>query len=215
MMNPSEIHQLTREMVEDANRAYDDFKGYKERDFAKHVVPALRERGRLWAETTLPSFWKYDSKRWVSYRIFKRIRKGKLLEDIRQYYVNRAMLRNVVPGAHPDGTSEFNELCHKMENFEFEFNALCHKAYTPVEVPDDLVVFDTPETIEGARLLALAAALEFEVKTGMKRSSRGRATSTIIKEAMLKHGFKLTSRKKANLLKEYEGCLQELGVLQV
>ena len=223
-MNSLETHPLARQMVEDADCAYNDFicdelelieqdRGeLSEEDRAYFQERSVKERGRLWAETTLPSFEQYDVKLWLQ-----------TIEDIRQYYVNRAILRyvdeSIVTALDSDGLDRWTTTGHrvldKMEEFESKFNELCHKAYIPVEVPDNLVVFDTPETIEGARLLALAAALEFEVKTGMKRSSRGRATSTIIKEAMLKHGFKLTSRKKANLLKEYEGCLQELGVLQV
>lgn len=61
--------------------------------------------------------------------------------------------------------------------------------------------------IEAARLLTLRAALSIEVKTGLQRSSRGRSTGTLIREAT---GLK--ARTKEVLLRDYEKWLEEQGI---
>jgi hypothetical protein len=74
---------------------------------------------------------------------------------------------------------------------------------------DNGFVIDTPEGIEAFRLLALRGALRIEVRTGMIRSNRGRATSVIVREVL---GSK--TRDKAKLLAEFEAALREAGILR-
>ena len=67
--------------------------------------------------------------------------------------------------------------------------------------------------IEAYRLLTLRAALKLEVATGLQRSRRGRATSTIVTEVMADHGWRPVPRRKAALLRTFEDMLREIGVL--
>lgn len=55
-------------------------------------------------------------------------------------------------------------------------------------------VIDTPEGIELFRRKALAHALRIEVNTGMKRSSRGRSTLSIVNATF---GKNFRTKKKA------------------
>lgn len=41
-----------------------------------------------------------------------------------------------------------------------------------------------PQQVEAARLIVVRSALRLEIKTGMKRSNRGRSTLAIANEAM-------------------------------
>jgi hypothetical protein len=70
-----------------------------------------------------------------------------------------------------------------------------------------MMVADTPEKIEAWRLITLYHALSLEIKTGMKRSSRGRATGTLVREAT---GLRM--RNKAKLLTAFDMWLKQRGL---
>lgn len=67
-------------------------------------------------------------------------------------------------------------------------------------------VFDTPEAIEHFRRCALGSAISIEVKTGMKRSSRGRSTLSIINETF---GKSFSTKKQALEFMEEEGYVRK------
>ena len=49
---------------------------------------------------------------------------------------------------------------------------------------EEATVITGAEQIEMARLLTLRSALKLEIRTGMKRSSRGRSTLSLVKDAV-------------------------------
>ena len=65
----------------------------------------------------------------------------------------------------------------------------------------------TPEAIERVRLITLYHALSLEIKTGLKRSNRGRATGTLIREAT-----GLRTRSKSALLAAFDLWLKQRGL---
>ena len=67
--------------------------------------------------------------------------------------------------------------------------------------------------IAAYRRLTWRAALKLEGATGLQRSRRGRATSTIVTEVMADHGWRPVPRRKAALLRTFEDMLREIGVL--
>ena len=83
-----------------------------------------------------------------------------------------------------------------------------------------------PVLIEKFRIVCLHHALRDEILTGMRRSSRGRATSTIVREALKQYGSQLVAdgnlhgymycvelpRSKADLLRRLEGMMRERGL---
>lgn len=54
------------------------------------------------------------------------------------------------------------------------------------------IVFDTPESIDFFRLAQLKAALAFELRSGMKMTSRGPSPYTVLKR---EYGFKGNRQK--------------------
>ena len=71
---------------------------------------------------------------------------------------------------------------------------------------DKIQIADTPELIEGRRLLTLKACLKLEVK-GMGRSHGPSAYSRIKQEFGLKGS-------KQNVLTQFEALLREKGILR-
>ncbi len=68
-------------------------------------------------------------------------------------------------------------------------------------------VIDTPEGIRVAQFLARYHALSIEIKTGMKRSRRGRSTARICREE-----YGLKGRTKVAVMVEMENMKKELGL---
>lgn len=66
------------------------------------------------------------------------------------------------------------------------------------------IIFDTPDKIQGYRMLALRSRLKLEAKIGMPFSSRGPTTGNMVREVI---GSKTRNRRK--LLKEFNEWLKK------
>lgn len=76
-------------------------------------------------------------------------------------------------------------------------------------MPDTSHVIDQPWQIELYRLNVLVSCLELERKTGMIRSSRGPATSTIARQTLTNAGKSDPGRSKVKLLAALRDLIHE------